>query len=140
MVCLGNICRSPLAQGMLQQMADEDKLGWQVDSAGTADWQVGKSPDHRSVAVAKKMGYDISKQRARHFIPSFFKEYDHILVMDKSNLEDVRAFAETTRSQEVVRLFLRDGEVVDPYYDDALFEPVSLQIEKRCKELLKELR
>ena len=140
MVCLGNICRSPLAQGMLQQMADEEGLGWQVDSAGTSGSQVGNPPDPRTIAAAQKLGYDISAQRARQFIPSFFKEYDHILVMDNSNLEDVRAFAETTRSQEVVRLFLPAGEVIDPYYDDSLFEPVSLQIEQRCKELLKELR
>lgn len=140
MVCLGNICRSPLAQGILQHLADQQNLGWQVDSAGTAGSQVGNAPDPRTIVAAEKLGYDISAQRARQFIPSFFKEYDHILVMDNSNLEDVRALAETTRSQEVVRLFLPEGEVIDPYYDDALFEPVSLQIEQRCKELLKELR
>lgn len=141
MVCLGNICRSPLAHGILQHLADKENLGWQVHSAGTGNWHVGNPPDRRSVLAARNLGYEIGAQRARHFSPSFFDDYDHILVMDKNNLKDVLALAETAEHKQKVRLFLLDeGEVTDPYYDNNLFEPVSLEVEQRCKELLKELR
>ncbi len=139
MVCLGNICRSPLAHGILQHLADQENLNWQIHSAGTGDWHVGNPPDHRSVAAAKNLGYDISTQRAMHFKASLFDEYDHILVMDKNNLKDVLELASTAAHQQKVRLFLPNGEVTDPYYDNALFKPVSLEVEQRCKELLKEL-
>lgn len=140
MVCLGNICRSPLAHGILQHLADKENLGWQVHSAGTGNWHVGNPPDRRSVLAARNLGYDISTQRARHFSTSFFDKYDHILVMDKNNLKDVLALAKTDEHKQKVRLFLLDeGEVTDPYYDNDLFEPVSLEVEQRCKELLKEL-
>jgi len=141
MVCLGNICRSPLAHGILQHLADKENLGWEVHSAGTGNWHVGSPPDRRSVLAARSLGYDISTQRARHFSSTFFDEYDHILVMDKNNLKDVLALADTDEQRQKVKLFLVDeGEVTDPYYDNDLFEPVSLEVEQRCKELLKELR
>jgi protein-tyrosine phosphatase len=140
MVCLGNICRSPLAHGILQHLADQENLGWKVHSAGTGNWHVGNPPDRRSVVAAKNLGYDISTQRARHFSPTFFDIYDHILVMDKNNLKDVLQLANTEEHRQKVRLFLPDGEVTDPYYDNALFEPVSLEVEQRCKEILEELR
>lgn len=140
MVCLGNICRSPLAHGILQQLANQENLGWTVHSAGTGDWHVGNPPDRRSVLAARNLGYDIGAQRARHFNISFFEEYDHILVMDKNNLKDVLQLAETQEHQQKVKLFLVDGEVIDPYYDNDLFDPVSRQVEQRCKEILAELR
>ncbi len=140
MVCLGNICRSPLAHGILQHLADKENLGWQVHSAGTGGWHVGSPPDRRSVLAARNLGYDISAQRARHFNESFFEAYDHILVMDRNNLRDVLQLAKTEAYRQKVRLFLPDGEVTDPYYDNDLFGPVSLEVEQRCKELLKELR
>lgn len=139
MVCLGNICRSPLAHGILQHLADQENLDWQVHSAGTGDWHVGNPPDHRSIAAARSLGYDISAQRARHFDACFFNEYDLILVMDKNNLRDVLNLAQTETHKQKVRLFLPDGEVTDPYYDNTLFAPVSQVVEQRCKELLKEL-
>lgn len=139
MVCLGNICRSPLAHGILQHLADRENLGWQVHSAGTGDWHVGSPPDRRSVLAARSLGYDISTQRARHFSPIFFDEYDHILVMDNNNLKNVLLLAATEAHKQKVRLFLPEGEVADPYYDNDLFDPVSRQVEQRCKELLKEL-
>lgn len=140
MVCLGNICRSPLAHGILQHMADEQNLGWQVHSAGTGAWHVGNAPDKRSIKIAKSLGYDISAQRARHFNLAYFEEYDHILVMDSNNLNDVLAIAKTAMQRQKVKLFLPNGEVADPYYNDNLFEPVCLLVEKRCKELIEELR
>ncbi|GAB1464358.1 low molecular weight protein-tyrosine-phosphatase [Pedobacter sp.] len=140
MVCLGNICRSPLAHGILQHLALQEKLNWQVHSAGTGGWHVGNPPDHRSVLAAKNLGYDISAQRAQQFNTSFFDTYDHILVMDKNNLRDVLQLAKTDEQRKKVRLFLPNEEVTDPYYDNALFKPVSLEVEQRCKEILKELR
>ncbi len=139
MVCLGNICRSPLAHGILQHLADQKNLDWQVHSAGTGNWHVGNPPDERSVAAARNLGYDISRQRAQHFSVRFFDDYDHILVMDRNNLRDVLQLAKTTAHRQKVTLFLPNGEVTDPYYDNDLFEPVSLIVEERCKEIVKEL-
>lgn len=141
MVCLGNICRSPLAEGIMRHLADEQQLGWEISSAGTGDWHVNQPADRRSIAVAKKFGYDISAQRARHFNAEMFDEFDHILVMDRQNLRDVLQLASNDRQRKKVRLFLTDDlEVTDPYYDDNLFEPVFLGIEERCKQLIKEIK
>lgn len=139
MVCLGNICRSPLAHGILQHLVNQENLGWQVHSAGTGNWHIGNPPDGRSITAAQNLGYDIAHQRARHFQTSFFDEYDHIFVMDRNNLRDVLAMAKSAIQCQKVRLFLPNGEVTDPYYDNTLFEPVSLEIEQRCREILKEL-
>ena len=136
MVCLGNICRSPLAHGVLAHMVNENGLDWEVDSAGTGDWHVGQCPDNRSIAIAKKYGVDISGQRARQFNPADFEWYDHILVMDRSNLADVLALATNAEQRTKVHLFLEHDVVPDPYYDDALFEPVYQMIAERCKALL----
>jgi len=95
LVCLGNICRSPLAHGILEHLANTEGLGWEIDSAGTGDWHIGHPPDSRSVAVARKMGVDISEQRARQFEQADFKRFDHILVMDDQNLKNVVALAQS---------------------------------------------
>ena len=136
MVCLGNICRSPLAHGVLQHLATEKGLAWTVDSAGTGNWHVGNPPDRRSIAVAKRYGVDISAQRAQQFGSHHFDEYDRILVMDRENLRNVLAKAETDEQRARVELFLPDNEVPDPYYDDNLFEPVYRLVAERCEELL----
>jgi len=141
MVCLGNICRSPLTEGVMRHLINEQYLNWEIASAGTGDWHVGQAPDRRSVAVAKTYGYDISSQRARHFIATAFQEYDHILVMDKNNLKDILSLAKTKEDQQKVKLFLaNEAEVTDPYYDNALFDPVFKQVEARCKELIEEFK
>ncbi len=106
MVCLGNICRSPLAEGIMQHLADEKHLNWEIASAGTGNWHIGKAPDHRSIAAAKAMGYDISKQRAQQFNHSMFARYDLILVMDSNNLADVQSVAKRNDVGEKVKLFL----------------------------------
>lgn len=139
MVCLGNICRSPLAHGILQNIADSKKLGWEIDSAGTGDWHVGKCPDQRSIAVAKKYGVDISTQKAQHFTDKLFDKYDHILVMDKQNYKDVIQLARNEEQKAKVSLFLDDDIVPDPYYDDAMFEPVYAMVEKRCQDIILKL-
>ena len=140
MVCLGNICRSPLAHGILQQLADEQGLDWLVESAGTSNWHEGDAPDKRSIKAAHNLGYDISSLRGWHFKSQYFQEFDRIYVMDRNNLKDVLALAKNEEEKQKVELFLKSGqEVTDPYYDDNLFESVALEIEQRCKELVKEL-
>ena len=119
MVCLGNICRSPLAEGLLESKLDPEKF--EVQSAGTGKWHIGNPPDSRSVDVAAKNGLDISRQRGLHFKPSFFKEYDHIFVMDSSNLSDVKRLARTDAEKQKVKLILDEApelkqkHVPDPY-------------------------
>lgn len=140
MVCLGNICRSPLAEGIVRQLLNERELDWKIASAGTGSWHIGKPADQRSIAIAKSYGYDISTQRAQHFKVEMFDEYDHILVMDKNNLRDVLQLATSVKQRNKVRLFLTDeAEVADPYYDDVLFDPVFKTIECRAKKLIEEL-
>lgn len=139
MVCLGNICRSPLAEGVLRHLVNAQGLDWQIASAGTGDWHIGQAPDRRSVAVAKTYGYDISAQRARHFTTASFDLFDHILVMDKNNLKDVLGLAINEEQKQKVSLFLTDdAEVADPYYDNALFDPVFKIVEARCKQLIED--
>lgn len=137
MVCLGNICRSPLAHGILKHLSVAENLNWQIESAGTGNWHVGQAPDLRSIAIAKQYGVDISTQRARHFTPSLFDDYDQIFVMDKQNLKDVLSLARHDADRTKVTLFLPDAEVPDPYFDDMLFDPVYSMIADRCMELLK---
>lgn len=138
MVCLGNICRSPIAHGVLEHLAREKGLNWVIDSAGTGNWNIGEQPDKRSIAIAKKFGVDLSNQRGRQFDVSDFEKYDHILVMDYNNLNDVKTLASSEEEQKKVSLFLKDGIVPDPYYDDDQFEPVYLMVEKRCKQIIEE--
>lgn len=141
MVCLGNICRSPLAEGVMRHLINEEGLDWEVASAGTGDWHVNQPADKRSIAIAKNFGYDISTQRAKHFNKSMFNEFDSILVMDRNNLKDVQRLATSQEQRKKVKLFLTDeNEVTDPYFDNNLFEPVFLEIEARCKELIEELK
>ena len=139
MVCLGNICRSPLAHGILEHLVKEKNLNWEIDSAGTGNWHIGEKPDRRSIAVAQKYGVDITNQSCRQFDITDFEKYDHILTMDQNNLSDVISLANGEEGVEKVRLFLKNGIVPDPYYDDNQFEPVYLMIEKRCKEIITEL-
>ncbi|BDB55706.1 low molecular weight protein-tyrosine-phosphatase [Flavobacterium ammonificans] len=120
MVCLGNICRSPLAEGILASKLPKDKFT--VDSAGTGSWHIGQSPDERSVAVAKKNGLDISNQKGRQFSSADFDTFDYIFVMDNSNYDNVIALAETKEQKEKVTLIMNElhpsqnKEVPDPYF------------------------
>ncbi len=139
MVCLGNICRSPLAEGILQHKVNDNHL---IDSAGTGDWHVGEQPDRRSIAVAKKYGVDISDQRAMHFNPIFFEEFDLIFAMDKQNLIDLQQLARTEEERNKVKLILKEGlneaiNVPDPYYDNEdAFEHVFQLLDKATDGLI----
>jgi protein-tyrosine phosphatase len=138
MVCLGNICRSPLAEGIMQHLVKQGGLNWEIDSAGTGDWHVGKGPDRRSVKAARDQGIDISKQVCRLFRISDFDEFDLILVMDESNLSNILAMARNTEDRKKVKMLLGDKPVPDPYFDDAQFAPVFKLIEAGCKEIIKQ--
>src|ERR1700744_1319167 len=115
MVCLGNICRSPLAHGIMEHLAREKGLDWQVDSAGTGNWDVGEPPDRRSIRTARAHGIDISDQVCRLFKISDFDIYDHIFVMDRNNLRDILSMARSTEDEKKVSLLLGDKIVPDPY-------------------------
>ncbi|MFM8448677.1 MAG: low molecular weight protein-tyrosine-phosphatase [Haliscomenobacter sp.] len=141
MVCLGNICRSPLAEGVLRHKIQAAGLDWEVDSAGTGGWHRGELPDRRSIAVSRNHGIDITYQRARQLQPTDFQQFDLILVMDKSNLQEVQRLAPDTASRSKVRLLLdyahgQLDEVPDPYYDDQAFEPVFQMIHSACEEII----
>ena len=120
MVCLGNICRSPLAEGILASKLTQNTF--HVDSAGTGSWHIGQSPDERSIAVAQKNGLDISKQKGRQFSSADFDTFDYIFVMDSSNYDNVIALAETNEHKEKVKLIMNEltpnqnQDVPDPYF------------------------
>ncbi len=120
MVCLGNICRSPLAQGILESKIDDNRI--LVDSAGTSGFHQGAQPDPRSIAVAKKNNIDIISQRSRKFLVSDFDKFDLIYAMDKSNYNDILSLARTVDDERKVKLILEETnpneflDVPDPYY------------------------
>lgn len=139
MVCLGNICRSPLAEGIMKRKAAERGLDWIVDSAGTGFWHAGELPDRRSVDTARQFGIDITDQRARQFRPADLDLFDRIFVMDAQNLRDVLRHAQNDRHRAKVDLILNQlypGEnrsVPDPYYDDDGFGEVFRMLDMACE-------
>ena len=122
MVCLGNICRSPVADGLLRKKVAEADLDIEVDSCGTAGYHIGDSPDERSQMNALENGLDISMLRARKFSTSDFDEYDRIYCMDSSNLNNILDLTQDPKHHEKVRLILEHTypgerkEVPDPYF------------------------
>ena len=144
MVCLGNICRSPLAEGIMKTKLPKDNF--EVDSAGTGGWHAGELPDSRSIAIAKKYGIDITNQRARKFQLKDFETFDYIFVMDKSNLKDVLQLAPNQTAKAKVQLILnrihnpKTTEVPDPYYggEDG-FEHVYQLLNEACEEIAKKI-
>ncbi|WP_370599777.1 low molecular weight protein-tyrosine-phosphatase [Pseudomonas nitroreducens] len=146
-VCLGNICRSPTAEGVfrhkVREAGLEDRI--EIDSAGTGDWHVGKAPDARTRAAALRRGYDLSSLRARQVSAADFSRYDLILAMDHANLRDLERLRAGTGTAEL-DLFLRRfdleiDEVPDPYYggDDG-FEQVLDLVEQACDGLFMEVK
>lgn len=144
MVCLGNICRSPLAEGLLA--AKLPKENFFVDSAGTGNYHIGKQPDQRSVLTAEKNGLDISYQKARQFTPRDFNDFDYIFVMDNTNYDDVISLAKNEHQKSKVQLILNElfpGEnvdVPDPYYGlQNGFDMVYEMLDESCEILSKKL-
>lgn len=144
MVCLGNICRSPLAQGLLASKLPKNDFF--VDSAGTGNWHVGKQPDERSIAVAERNNLDISLQKGRLFLPSDLETFDYIYVMDNSNYNDVIAMSTNEDQKSKVQLILNElfpGEnvdVPDPYYGlQNGFDTVYKMLDETCEVIAKKL-
>jgi len=143
MVCLGNICRSPLAEGILKHKLPKNKF--EVDSAGTSNYHIGELPDTRSIEIAKKHGIDITNQRGRQFIVSDFDEFDFIYVMDSSNYQNVINLARRQDDKNKVELILNeiDNELInvpDPYYGgDSGFENVFQLLNLACDRIYQNL-
>ncbi|MFV8359310.1 low molecular weight protein-tyrosine-phosphatase [Flavobacterium sp. LS1P3] len=144
MVCLGNICRSPLAEGILASKLPKNKFI--VDSAGTGSWHVGHKPDDRSVAVAKKNKINISNQKGRQFSKSDFDSFDYIYVMDNSNYTNVIELAENQEQIQKVKLILDElfpnekVDVPDPYFGlPNGFEIVYIMLDEVCNAIATKL-
>ncbi|MBX9734672.1 MAG: low molecular weight phosphotyrosine protein phosphatase [Chitinophagaceae bacterium] len=144
MVCLGNICRSPLAEGVLQTLAKKRGLNWEIASAGTAGYHIGEAPHVLSQKVAKVNGIDISEQRCRKFSTHDFVYYDQILVMDQQNLAEVLSLAPNPNAASKVSLLLdtlypgENREVPDPWYgEEDGYHNVFALITRACEAFLK---
>jgi protein-tyrosine phosphatase len=146
MVCLGNICRSPMAEGILRKKAEAANLKLIIDSAGTGDWHVGEHPDRRAVQTAGKFGVNISKLVARHFSESDFDDFDRIYVMDRSNYYAVLDQARTEEDKSKVDFLLNadqpgsNREVPDPYYGGSDgFDRVFTMMDNACNAIIEEI-
>lgn len=147
MVCLGNICRSPLAEGVLRHKAEQMNLALTVDSAGTSNYHIGEHPDARTIANARKHGIDVSQLKARQFTVDDFDVFDTIFVMDSSNYADVLALARNERDKRKVELILNrvypnsNMAVPDPYFGgEQGFENVFILLEKACDVIAKAIQ
>ncbi|ASP34962.1 low molecular weight protein-tyrosine-phosphatase [Labrenzia sp. VG12] len=141
-VCLGNICRSPLAEGIFRSLVDEAGASdrYLIDSAGTGAWHSGNPPDPRSIEVAARHGIDLSTQRARQVYPDDFQAFDTIIAMDRDNLTTLKA--RDTGAKAQLRLLLADpaADVPDPYYGGPEgFDHVFGLVRKGCQDLLTDL-
>ena len=144
MVCLGNICRSPLAEGIMREKIRQNGLPWEVDSAGTSAWHAGDAPDHRSVLIARDNHIDISRQCARPFVVADFDRFDHILVMDSSNYTEVSWQARHETDRQKISLIMeyarpgRNESVPDPYYGGADgFSNVFHMLDQACEAFIR---
>ena len=122
MVCLGNICRSPLAEGIMRKLTNKQEF--LIDSAGTANYHKGTAPDHRSIAIAALHNIDISKQQARQLTHADLDAFDHILVMDEENLCNAQALSPSSAQRNKIALITKAVDlyvprIPDPYYGGA---------------------
>jgi len=144
MVCLGNICRSPLAEGILKSKTSPESIF--VDSAGTAAYHIGNKPDQRSINVAAKYGLDISRQRARKISVKDFDTFDRIFAMDQNNYDHLLLLARTDFDISKIKLILNEAHpnqnrsVPDPYDGESSgFENVYSMLDEACECILKKL-
>jgi protein-tyrosine phosphatase len=144
MVCLGNICRSPLAEGILASKLPKNKF--KVDSAGTGSWHIGNAPDERSIITAKKNGILISNQKCRQITTNDFDYFDYIYVMDNTNYNDVLQLSEKQEHRKKVQLILNElfpnenVDVPDPYYGlQNGFDSVYQMLNEACDLIAKKL-
>ncbi len=146
-VCLGNICRSPLAEGLLRREVEAVGLDWEIASGGTAGYHVGKPPDPRSVAIARAYGLDISGQRSHKVSKEDLDYYDLVLAMDRKNYQHLRELAATPEQQAKIQLLLdytnlseeAGPDVFDPYWDDNGFDGVYRLLERAARAVVNRL-
>tara|TARA_B100001115_G_C15814550_1_gene404251 strand:+ start:1075 stop:1530 length:456 start_codon:yes stop_codon:yes gene_type:complete len=144
MVCLGNICRSPLAEGILRNKAKNLKI--EIDSAGTASYHIGNPPDYRSIKIAKKYRIDISKQSARKITKEDFEIFDIIYAMDLNNYNDIIKMTNNPIHKEKVRVILNEiypkmnHSVPDPYYGgENGFQDVYNLLDRACNKIIEKI-
>jgi len=142
MVCLGNICRSPLAEGIMLEKINSRNLDAHVESVGTANYHVGDDADIRSVEIAQKHGIDISRHSGRQFTTADFDSFDRIFVMDRSNYRNVIKLARNESDRKKVEMIMNviapgsDAEVPDPYYGGSNgFENVYRILDEACENI-----
>lgn len=147
MVCLGNICRSPIAEGIMKEKLRIHGLKGTIDSAGTASFHIGEPPDPRSIDIAKKNGIDISGQMARSFSDSDFGRFDLIFAMDKENFDNIRRISRSEEDKKKVYMILdnlfpdQQKEVPDPYYGGKDgFEKVFKLLDDGCEAIVSKLK
>lgn len=145
MVCLGNICRSPLAEGILKHKVAQNGLNWHIESAGTYGGHADEKPDKRSQKIAKKNGIDITDQRSRQVRTFDFEEFDIIYAMDKSNFNNLRVMAENEEEKTKVKMIMNeisedDIDVPDPYYGEYGFENVFDMLDKACNVIIEKYK
>lgn len=144
MVCLGNICRSPLAEGLLRKKIEEIGLDWEVDSAGTSAYHEGNPPDPRSIAIAQKYQLDISKQRSRPLKVKDLKTFDVVYVMDSENYNDVLKLCVDELQRNKIQLIMNvvqaeyNRSVPDPYWSDDGFEEVYHMLDVATDAIVKQ--
>lgn len=143
MVCLGNICRSPLAEGILKHKVEKLGLSWEVDSAGTAGYHVGEKPDSRSIQVAQQNGIDITYQRSRKVTKEDLEIFDLIFAMDSSNHEDLLYLARNNEQKKKIKMILNESnpgqnnDVPDPYYGGVKgFTNVFNMLDEACDKII----
>lgn len=147
MVCLGNICRSPLAEGILREKANQLGLDITVDSAGTSNYHIGQHPDNRTILNARQHSVDLSTLKARQFNEKDFDNFDQIFVMDSSNYADVISLARNNQDKQKVELILNrvypnsNMSVPDPYFGgEQGFENVFILLDKACEVIAESIK
>lgn len=142
MVCLGNICRSPIAEGIMRSKILEHNLDWEVSSCGTGSWHAGEAPHAGARRIMQQKNIDISHQRAKMFHYSFFNTYDLIYVMDASNYRDVLSLAVNDEERQKVEMIMNLVEpgknipIPDPYYDERKYETVFRMLDSACSKII----
>lgn len=147
MVCLGNICRSPMAEGILRSKAMQQGIDLEIDSCGTSNYHIGEAPDPRAIQKMKEYGIDISMLKARQFRLEDFSRFDRIYVMDQSNYRDVLALANSETDKAKVKMILSEIDktsmhsVPDPWFGEADgFEDVYHLLDNACERIIASLK
>lgn len=147
MVCLGNICRSPMAEGIMRKKLEDAGIDATVDSAGTSNYHIGEHPDDRAIRCMRQLGIDISYLRARQFSPYDFQQFDYIFTMDENNHKNVLALAQSSMEKNKVTMMLdvlhpgKKRSVPDPWFGemDGFFD-VAEMLDEACERFVVKLK